>query len=143
VNAETITPPLLDASAFLAYLGNESGADLVADAIAGGAAITTINLAEALSTLATRGKDPATVAADLAERGLLDGAIAVEPFTIADAIEAARLRPLTRDARLSLADRSCVAVARRLSATVLTADQAWSGLALGVDVLTIRGAAGR
>jgi ribonuclease VapC len=136
---ELTTPPVLDASAFLAYLGNESGADVVADAIAGGAIIATVNLAEALSTLASRGRDPTAVAAELIERGLLDGAIAVEPFTTADAVEAARLRPLTTDAGLSLADRACLAVARRLSTAALTADQAWSGLALGVDVRTIRG----
>jgi ribonuclease VapC len=135
------TPPVLDASAFLAYLGNESGAAVVADAIAGGAIIATVNLAEALSTLAARDKDPRAVAADLTERGLLDGAIAIEPFTTADAVEAARLRPLTRDAGLSLADRACLAVARRLSRAALTADQAWSGLALDVDVHTIRGPA--
>jgi PIN domain nuclease of toxin-antitoxin system len=138
---ETATSPVLDASAFLAYLGNESGADVVADAIASGAIIVTVNLAEALSTLATRGKDPAAVVSDLTERGLLDGAVAVEPFTTADAIAAATLRPLTKAAGLSLADRACLAVARRLSTSVLTADLAWSGLALGVDVHAIRDSA--
>jgi PIN domain nuclease of toxin-antitoxin system len=128
---------LLNASAFLAYLGNESGADVVADAIANGATIATVNLAEALSTLAARGKDPAAVTRDLIERGLLLGAIAVEPFTTADAIEAARLRPLTSSAGLSLADRSCLAIALRLSAVVLTADHAWDGLGLDVDVRMI------
>ena len=138
---ESNSLPVLDASAFLAYLGNETGAEVVADAIAGGAIIATINLAEALSTLASRGKNPTAVTAELTERGLLDGAIAVEPFTTADAIEAARLRPLTRDAGLSLADRGCLAVARRLSTAALTADRAWGALGLGVDVHTIRGPA--
>lgn len=130
--------PVLDASALLAYLGNEPGADLVADAIAGGAAISTVNLGEALSTLAARGSDPADVASGLTDRGLLDGAIAVEPFTTTDAIEVARLRPLTHSAGLSLADRACLALARRLSTPVLTADQAWTGLTLDVDVRPIR-----
>jgi ribonuclease VapC len=138
---ESTARPVLDASALLAYLGNETGADLVADAIAGGASISTVNLAEALSTLATRDRDPADVVSELTERGLLGGAITVEPFTTADAIEAARLRPLTRAAGLSLADRACLAVARRLAAAVLTADQAWGGLGLGVDVSAIRGPA--
>jgi len=98
-------PPVLDASALLAYLGDELGADVVADAIAEGATISAVNLAEALSTLASRGADPAAVVTQLTERGLLDGAITVEPFTAEDATEAARLRPLTRSAGLSLADR--------------------------------------
>lgn len=136
---DAIAQPVLDASALLAYLGNETGADLVADAIAGGASISTVNLAEALSTLATRGREPADVVSDLTERGLLGGAITVEPFTTADATEAAWLRPLTRSAGLSLADRACLAAARRLTATVLTADQAWAGLGLDVEVRAIRG----
>ena len=84
--------------------------------------------------LAARGGDPAAVAGDLTSRGLLDGAITVEPFTTADSIETACLRPLTRSAGLSLADRACLALARRLSTPVLTADQAWIGLAPDVDV---------
>jgi ribonuclease VapC len=135
---EASTQPVLDASALLAYLGNEPGADVVADAIAGGATISTVNLGEALSTLAARGSDPADVASGLTDRGLLDGAIAVEPFTSTDAIEVARLRPLTHSAGLSLADRACLALARRLSTPVLTADQAWTGLTLDVDVRPIR-----
>ncbi len=132
------TPPVLDASALLAYLGNEPGADLVADAIAGGVAISTVNLAETLSTAAGHGTDPVELAADLTARGLLDGAVTAEPFTTADAIETARLRPLTRSAGLSLGDRACLALARRLSTAVVTADIAWGNLSLDVDVRQIR-----
>ncbi len=135
---ETSVQPVLDASAMLAYLANETGADVVADSIAGGATLSAVNLAEALSTLAVRGSAPATVVAELTSRGLLDGAITVEPFTAADSIEAARLRPLTRSAGLSLADRACLALARRISTPVLTADHAWTGLTLDVDVRLIR-----
>jgi ribonuclease VapC len=135
---EAVNQAVLDASAILAYLGNEVGADVVADAIADGATISTINLAEALSTLAARGSNPAEVVADLTDAGLLDGAITVEAFTSADSIETARLRPLTRSAGLSLGDRACLALARRLSTHVLTADRAWTGLTLDVDVHPIR-----
>jgi ribonuclease VapC len=136
---DTEPQPVLDASALLAYLGDEDGVDVVADAIAGGASISTINLAEVLSTLTARGANPGEVSVDLADRGLLDGAIAVEPFTIADVVETARLRPLTRKAGLALGDRGCLALASRLSAPVLTADQAWVGLKLDVEVRSIRG----
>jgi ribonuclease VapC len=135
---EASTQPVLDASALLAYLGNEPGADVVADAIAGGATISAVNLGEALSTLAVRGSDPAEVASGLTDRGLLGGAIAVEPFTTTDAIDVARLRPLTHSAGLSLGDRACLALGRRLSTPILTADQAWTGLTLDVDVRAIR-----
>jgi PIN domain nuclease of toxin-antitoxin system len=130
--------PVLDASAMLAYLANEPGAEIVAQAIAGGASISTVNLAETLSTLATRGNDPASVASDLTASGLLDGAVTVEPFTAADAVDAARLRPLTREAGLSVGDRACLALARRRSAPALTADRAWDGVAVDVEIRPIR-----
>lgn len=129
---------LLDASAFLAYLGDEPGAKVVGDAVATGAAISTVNLAEVLSTLTAHDIEPIGLLQELSDRHLLDGAIQVEPFIAADAAEAARLRPLTRAVGLSLGDRACLAVARRLDAKVLTADGVWSTLDLGIDVVVIR-----
>lgn len=130
--------PVLDSSALLAYLGDEPGAQRVADAIANGAVMSAVNLAEVLSTAATLGADPQQLAGDLAARGLLDGALTVEAFTTDDAVDAACLRPITRAAGLSLADRSCLALARRLGALVLTADAAWTGLELGVAIESVR-----
>lgn len=130
--------PVLDASALLAHLRDEPGADAVAEAIAGGAVISTVNLAEVFSRVADRGEDPAKLAAELTQSGLLDGAIAIEPFTAADAVEAGRLRPLTRDAGLSLGDRACLALARRLNAPALTADTDWREVAHGVELRPIR-----
>jgi ribonuclease VapC len=129
---------VLDASALLAYLRDEPGAELVAQAIADGAVISTVNLAEVFSHSADRGADPAKLAAKLTQSGLLDGAITVEPFTTADAIDAARLRPLTRNAGLSLGDRACLALARRLDTPALTADTAWQGVAHDVELRPIR-----
>lgn len=129
---------VLDASALLAYLRDEPGADVVADAVATGAVISTVNLGEVLSRVADRGADPARVARQMTDRGLLGGALAVEPFTTADAIEIARLRPLTRDLGLSLGDRACLALASRLDAPVLTADSAWSTLDLPLELRPIR-----
>ncbi len=129
---------VLDASALLAYLRDEPGAGAVADAIADGASISTVNLAEVLSRVADRGADPVAVAEQLVDRGLIGGAIAVEPFTVDDAGDAARLRPETRDAGLSLGDRACLTLARRLDAPVLTADTAWSQLGVAVELRQIR-----
>jgi ribonuclease VapC len=130
--------PVLDASALLAHLRDEPGGEVVAEAIASGAVISTVNLAEVFSRVADRGEDPAKLAAELTQIGLLDGAITVEPFTAADAIDAARLRPLTRDAGLSLGDRACLALARRLDAPALTADTDWQGVAHGVELRPVR-----
>jgi ribonuclease VapC len=133
-----VSSSVLDASALLAYLQDEAGADHVADVIAGGTAISTVNLAEVLSRVADRGADPRRVARQLAERGLLDGAVAVEPLTSADAVEIARLRPLTRDRGLALGDRACLALAKRLDVPAVTADTAWSNLDLAIELRRIR-----
>lgn len=130
--------PVLDASALLAHLRDEPGGDVVVEAIASGAVISTVNLAEVFSRVADRGDDPAKLAAELTQIGLLDGAIVVEPFTASDAIDAGRLRPLTRDAGLSLGERACLALARRLDAPALTADTDWQGVAHGVELRPVR-----
>jgi PIN domain nuclease of toxin-antitoxin system len=129
---------VLDASALLAYLRDEQGAELVAGAIAEGAAISTVNLTEVLSRAADRGGDPVGLARQMRDRGLLDGAISIEPFTTEDAIEVARLRPATREQGLSLGDRACIALASRLDLPALTADTAWSQLDLAVELHQIR-----
>ena len=132
------TVPVLDASALLAYLNGEPGGDVVAETMSAGAAITTVNLAEVLSTLATRGQDPAETVALLEDRRILGGAVSVEPLTREDAIEVARLRPLTKGAGLSLGDRACIALARRLGACAVTAEPLWLQVPTGVDVVIIR-----
>jgi PIN domain nuclease of toxin-antitoxin system len=93
---------------------------------------------ENLSRATDRGADPQRLARQLTERGLLDGAIAVEPLVSADIVEIARLRPLTREHGLSLSDRACLALPKRLDLPALTADTAWSRLDLRVEVRRIR-----
>ena len=64
--------------------------------------------------------------------------VAILPLDEPQAQEAARLRPSTRAAGLSLADRACLALAKSLALPVLTADHAWSALQVGVTVEVIR-----
>jgi len=129
---------VLDASALLAYLRDEPGVEAVVDALAGGAAISTVNLAEVLTELAGAGIPPETATADLRSRGIIGGALVLEPFREADALLCAALRAATAHAGLSLADRACLALGRRLGSSVLTADHAWQALDIDVDVRLIR-----
>lgn len=130
--------PVLDASALLAYLRDEPGADVVAEAIAGGAVMSTANLAEVLSRVAARGGDSVHLLAQMREQRLVDGAIDVEPLTSEDAAEIGRLRPLTKAAGLSLGDRACLALAARLGAPAFTADSDWESVDVGVEIRQIR-----
>ncbi len=129
---------VLDAPALLAYLQNETGAEVVTDAIAEGTTISTVNLSEVLTRVADRGGDPSDLMVRMTESGLIDGAVKVEAFTDVDALNAASLRTKTRAQGLSLGDRACIALAQRLELPVLTADSAWAQLDLDVELRQIR-----
>ena len=129
---------VLDASALLALLKGEPGAERVAEALERGAYLSAVNLAEVLSKLADWGEDPAEAQARMAQVGLLGAAVEVLPFTGEDALEVARLRAMTRAYGLSFGDRACLALARRLGLPALTAERAWAELDLGIPVEVLR-----
>jgi ribonuclease VapC len=129
---------VLDASALLALLKGEPGAERVAEALEQGAYLSAVNLAEVLSKLADWGEDPTEAQARMAQVGLLGAAVEVLPFTGEDALEVARLRALTRAHGLSFGDRACLALARRLGLPALTAERAWAELDLGIPVEVLR-----
>ncbi len=124
---------ILDASALLAYLLDEAGAGEVEQALGDGAAIGAVNLAEVLAKLSDAGEDP-----DSAMGGITVLPLDVVPVDEDLAVESARLRPLSMSMGLSLGDRACLALGRRLGVRVLTADGAWVGLIPGLDVVAIR-----
>ncbi|WP_423856173.1 type II toxin-antitoxin system VapC family toxin [Acidithiobacillus ferrianus] len=128
---------VLDASALLAYLNEEPGAEAVEKSLAVGSAIGTVNWAEVLSKAMETGIAPETLTAELEKRGILGNILDVLPLTIEDSMEIARLRPLTRPFGLSLADRACLALGKRLSIPILTADRIWAEVP-GVHVTVIR-----
>ncbi len=128
---------VLDASALLAYLNDEPGADVVEKALAAGSAIGTVNWAEVLSKAMETGIAPETLATELEKRGILGNTLDVLPLTIEDSMEIARLRPLTKSCGLSLGDRACLALGKRLRIPILTADRIWAEVP-GVHVTVIR-----
>lgn len=129
---------VLDASALLAWILDEAGSEAVTTALGSGAVIHAVNWAEALTKLQDRGLPPEQVAADLSGIGVLGQTLEVDLGTLEDASMVARLRPLTRAAGLSLGDRYCLALGRRLGLPVLTADRAWAALEDDHRVVLIR-----
>jgi PIN domain nuclease of toxin-antitoxin system len=145
---------VLDASAWLAYLLDEPSASAVEDLVVDGAVMSAINLAEVCSSLADVRRDVATVlerAATALARSeeprfvtsglpVLPETIEVMAFTEADAWTVGGLRLATRESGLSLGDRACIALARRLGASVVTTNKAWLELdpaATGVEVVVL------
>lgn len=129
---------VLDASALLAFLQGEPGADRIADVLARRAVISAINYAEALGKLADDSETAEDVAHRLEAEGFVGGVLGVEPVLAEDAPAVAALLRSTRHVGLSLGDRACLVLALRLRLPVLTADRAWQELSLDVDVEAIR-----
>lgn len=123
-----MTAYVIDASALLAFILDEHGADIVAEALLD-AEIVTTNLGECARRLFTIGWTRAEIEAVIAT---LDARIV--PLDLGLALDAAELEQFTRKRGISSADRVCIAHARRNRAVALTADRAWAGIADAVDV---------
>jgi PIN domain nuclease of toxin-antitoxin system len=126
--------PAIDASVLLAIILKEPGWQQFEDRIETGIA-SAVNIGEVMSRLTDLGGPETRLTALLSEAKLT-----VIDFDHVQAIEAARLRALTRHAGLSLGDRACLALARVRNVPVLTADRAWAALAeaIGVEVELVR-----
>jgi ribonuclease VapC len=129
---------ILDASAFLAYVRAEPGGERIRDLIGTSLGISMVNYAEVLTRLSDFGLDPRTTDAEMRREGLVGQSIELLPLTEDDAVEVAALRSLTRRLGLSLGDRVCLVTGRKRGQAVLTADRAWSGLEMGVEIELIR-----
>lgn len=123
---------VLDATALLALLQEEPGAESVAEAIPQ-SAVSAINLAEVVGKLVDSGMPEEAVRTALSSLG-----IEVIPFDEDMAYRTGLLRPLTNPYGLSLGDRACLALGQRLGRPVLTADRVWASLKIGVKVRVIR-----
>jgi PIN domain nuclease of toxin-antitoxin system len=128
---------VLDASALLALLHDEPGAEVVVEAIAAGATVSAVNWAEVLSNVAADGDNPSDVAGRLSVAGP-DAVMWVEALAAGDCLEIARLRPITKAQGLSLADRACLVLAARLGVPALTADREWAKANTSAEVQLIR-----
>ena len=109
---------VLDASAVLAFLQGEAGADVVEAQLLLDPRCGAANWSEVAQKVRAAGRDWA-----LARSLLASYDVTVEAVTQADGERAAAL--WRQGPGLSLADRLCLALAARLGATAWTADSSW------------------
>lgn len=111
---------VFDASAILALLRDEPGADVVAQYIGDGL-ISSVNFQEVIKGLLRR-EVPIDAALAMLDALHLD----VRPHGRDDAIAAAKLYPATKEFGSGLGDRTCMALAIAEGLPVLTADREWA-----------------
>jgi len=124
---------VLDASALLALLNQEPGAERLTDSIMENSIMSAVNVAEVQTKLVDAGGDP-----EEAWNYVLGLVSKVEPFIAEHAKIAGTLIAKTKPLGLSLGDRSSLALAISLQLPVYTADKSWSTLKLGVRIHSIR-----
>lgn len=123
---------VLDASAILAAILREPGGERVGR-LTGSLLVSAVNYAETGSRLSDLGF----------ERSFLSGAasmlgLQIVPLDGRLAEDIAGLRAQTRSRGLSLGDRACLALAISRKARALTADPAWQGIDLPVEIELVR-----
>lgn len=125
---------VLDASALLAWLRHEDGAEQV-DAVLHDGILSAVNASEVVQKLNQNGADGARALTQVLGLGLV-----VVPFGADDALATAALWATTRTVGLSPGDRACLATGLRLQRPVLTADTAWKRLDanVGIEVQLLR-----
>lgn len=123
---------VLDASALMAVILEEPGADVVLGAERD-SEINILNVGEVMTSVVERGGDPMRVYALINQLRLR-----VRAYREYHAIEGAKIRPLTRRLGLGIGDRTCLVQGISSNRPVLTGDRKWLELDLPVEVHLIR-----
>lgn len=125
---------VIDTSVVMAWINAEPDHEACEPYLAG-AACAANTIAEIATKLADKGSDRAIIV-----ENFLDFHFETHFMDEDDAIDIGLMRPLTRSAGLSLGDRSCLHLAKKLGLPAITTDRAWAEVAdsVGVEVRVIR-----
>lgn len=124
---------VLDSTALLALIFLEPGFDHV-ERILAESVISSVNPAETINKLVLRG-----ASVDAVRSTLLALKLRVEEWSEAMAYQSAEFTPFNKSHGLSLGERACLTLAKRLHATAVTADRTWRRAPhLGVRIMIFR-----
>lgn len=123
---------VIDSSAFLAVSYRERGYEQVLPLLKQ-AALSSVNYSEILGKLLQKGMPLAT-----AQDQVHQFVGRIVPYDERLAIRTAELLLACKSLGLSLGDRACLALALHLKLPVMTADQNWSKLSLGIEIRQVR-----
>lgn len=123
---------VLNSSAILCTLFHEPGGK-EASRYLEGALINAVNLTEVVTKLQDKGVGDSVI-----DDIILDLKLKTVFHSQSLAINAGKLRNLTRTKGLSLGDRACLALAIERGAIAVTTDRAWQDVNCGARVLLVR-----
>jgi ribonuclease VapC len=122
----------IDASALIAFLRSEPGADVVQRYLRG-SIISAISLSEVFEKTPNLDQSGDRVLALLR-----NWQVTVVPFEAEQAAIAARIKSMIGNPDISFADRACLAVAQSSSVPALTANRTWMSLSIEAEIILIR-----
>lgn len=123
---------VLDASAILALLNDESGAGMVQELLPV-AIVSAVNFAEVVTRLSLLGMPENEIQGTLHILGLV-----IIPFDEELSFQTGLLAIVTKQYGLSLGDRACLALALKTGYSAVTSDRVWKNLEIKLDVKVIR-----
>ena len=129
-----MTSVVLDASALLAFVRSEPGADVVAKHLSN-ALLSAVNYSEVLKKTIERGGLIKPIG-DLVQRL----SIVIVPFDTVQAVTSAELFPQGKPHGMSFADRACLSLGVLRNLAVITAERNMRLLTLPIKVKLIRNA---
>jgi ribonuclease VapC len=123
---------VVDASALLALIKNESGAQVV-EGLLGNVIMSSVNISEVASILLD-----SEMSIEEANEVIEPFVSSIIPFDFKQSIECAALKKITKHLGLSLGDRACINLGIQLGLPVYTADKIWAELKLDCKIILIR-----
>ena len=113
---------ILDASALLALIQEETGAEIIKPLLKF-SVMSAVNVTETLSVL-----QRTNISSEEGLALIMDIVTTIVPFDLEQAEQVAKLHLLVQPQGLSLADRACIALGIKLQIPIYTADKIWSTL---------------
>lgn len=129
---------VLDSSALLAWMFDETGKEVVSSAFEKGCLINSVNWSEVVQKVNEHGIDTPVLYQKLREMQILNVVLTIVDMTESLAVTAGELFPLTKPFGLSLGDRACIALSTTHKLPALTTDRDWAKVTLDINVQLIR-----
>lgn len=124
---------LLDASALLAFLLNETGAHQVEKLFPQNPSMSVVNFAEVIGRA-----DRAEIEPDQARLAILALPVTLIPLDSEIAFQVGKMEKRLRPLGLSFGDRACLATGKVMNMTIVTADRIWVKAMPELDIQLIR-----